>query len=240
MIIKHPTGLFKTALPGETESGNVIFTISNNDPSKNNPPRSSTITLQVPAASILRDRTSSLTDDERRLAMGELIFTVTSGVRSDPGSGKKAFEIGEYLEFTDEEETVIAKPNIPDSVEIQHNTNILDTAASGLDDTQISTLITKATELFNLLKQQLAVAQSNLGNIKIRISENQKAINEQNKLIDITKIVMGETDPIYQQLQDQLNLLITEKNNLIASQNTQAVDAKSIYDQMIKVSMVIK
>lgn len=240
MIIKHPTGLFKTALPSETGSGNVIFTISNNDPSKNDPPRSPTVTLQIPAASVLGGRVSSLTDDDRRLAMGELIFTITSGVRYDPGSGKKAFEVGEYLEFTDEEEEVIAKPNIPDSVEIQHNTNILDTAASGLDDTQISTLIARATELFNSLKQQLATAQSNLGNTKVRISENQKAINEQNKLIDVTKIVMGETDPMCQQLQDQLDALIAEKNSLIANQNAQAEEAKSIYDQMIKVSMVIK
>lgn len=240
MIIKHPTGLFKTALPSETGSGNIIFTISNNDPSKNDPPRSPTITLQVPAASVLGGRTSTLTDNDRRVAMGELIFSITSGARFDPGSGKKAFEIGEYLEFTDEEVSNIAKSNIPDSVEIQHNTNILDTAASGLDGSQVSILIARATETFNLLKQQLTAAQSDLANIKVRISENQKAINEQNKIIDVTKIVMGETDPMYQQLLDQLDVLAAEKASLIADQNVLAAEANAIYDQMIKVSMVIK
>lgn len=235
MIIRSPTGLFKTVLPTELGSGNIIFTISNNEP-----PRLSTTTLQLPVASTIRSRESGITNQQRRLGVGELIFTITSGSKVNPGSNKKAFEIGQLLNFTDELIQSVEPLNVPADIVIQHNNNILDLNSIGLSSNQIDELLSKSVDKFNELKILLAKLQSESSDIKVQIAENQKAINEQTKVIEVTKIVLEPTDPINVELENRLITLQSQRNALIEAQAVKNADAEDIYNQLLTVSAVVK
>ena len=227
--------MFRTVLPTEYSSGNVIFTISNNEP-----PRTQTSTLQLPYASTIRVRESGISDQERRLTVGDLIFTVTTGLQQNPGSNKKAFEVGQFLEFGDQTSPSGEILNVPVDIVIQHNTNLLDLESSGLNNDQISDLLEQSVNKFNELKKSLAVLQSEASNISVKIVENQKSINEQNKIINVAKIITGTNSVIYIELTAKLALLQQEQSNLLAYQMTNKTETENVYNQLLTISVVVK
>jgi hypothetical protein len=235
VIIRFPTGLFRTVLPTETGPGNVIFTVSNNSP-----PRVSTTTLQLPVASTVRLRESDVTDEERRLSVGERVFTITSGFKVNPGSNKRAFEIGQLLDFSDDLTQTIEPLKLPADIVIQHNNNLFDLGALGLTEDQIQELIDRSTEKFNELKISLASLQSEAKDLGVQIAENQKAINEQVKVIEVTKVVLDATNPINVDLADKLTVLRTQRDELIAAQMAKNLEAQEVYNQLLTISTVVK
>jgi hypothetical protein len=92
MIINFPTALYESVLPGPSESGNITYTISNQDP-----PKSSNTFLQLPRNEEIRKtppRTYSKYD--KRKFSSDLIFNITIPSLSTEGSGIKNFEIGQF------------------------------------------------------------------------------------------------------------------------------------------------
>ena len=95
MIIKFPTGLYKSVLPINGKSGNITYTISSMSP-----PRPFINAVKLPTIEELKVTPDKVfTDEERREQLGELVFTVVNSNRSLPGSNTKTFEIGEILAF---------------------------------------------------------------------------------------------------------------------------------------------
>lgn len=98
MIIKYPTGLYKTVLPKYPEdSQSVVYTISNSTP-----PRSSLNFAAVPFGIESRVRVRDLTPDLiRRSNLGQLVF-VTKDERSGTiQTGNQLFYVGQVIEFGD-------------------------------------------------------------------------------------------------------------------------------------------
>lgn len=245
MIIRFPTGLYQDAgqLPeNPSDAGNVTYTISNEEPK-----RPQDATFQLPLAAEIAERPPLQYDDKtRRAQLGPLVFTYVDAKQTVPGSNRKLFEVGQYLDFSSEEIDLPEQTPVPAVVEIQHNTNLLDLQDAGLSEDEISSLIDLSTTKKKDLENQLAFIQNQISDQKIAITENQKQINEVVKIISAVRVVVNipegstQSDPLLDQLlarQADLELartaLISELNNL----NTQAT---TTLNALISVSELVK
>ena len=248
MIIKFPTGLYKSILPTGSQTGNITYTISNNEP-----PRTPIRLVQLPVAeefALAPDKIFS--DDERRAQFGELIYTVAVSSRSDPGSNTKLYEIGQVLEFEENPpEDIVNATKAPNGIDIRHDTNILDLAAAGLNEEDIEILLadsqTKQTELEN----EYLTIQTTIKNLKTQITENQKSINETSKAIravrELGGISEGDLDfnegsigKIYQKLVNNISALEIGKQQLITDVNIKSLEAAEIYRGILKISELVR
>lgn len=242
MIINFPTGLYNSVLPSGQQAGNVTYTISSQKP-----PETSVRAVQLPAIEQTKPLPKPVFDvEERRIGYGELVFTITKGNRTTPGSNIKQFGIGETLEFDDVETTETNFVRTPDAVEIQHNTNILDLAGAGLSEEEVEEIITQSSRKLRELEKSFAKEKSELESIKTKISENQKKLNENNKALKAVRAIYGilENDldfenEIYQKLLSGKTDLEQERLNLINQQNDKAAEIEEIYADLLEVSRLV-
>lgn len=244
MIIRFPTGLYRTILPSETGSGNITYTISSQDP-----PARTVRSIQLPVAERLRPLPSPTFDLEtRRASFGELVYTLSKANRSDPGSNTKQFEVGEALEF--EDDPTVNTPVFtaaPRDVEIQHNTNLLDLDQSGLTEDEIAEVVLESERRQRELDKQFSTQQSELQSIETNIRENQKQINEVNKAIRATRAAFNipdeETNPTNEILVKLLNRRVELQNvreQLISDQNTKSAEVETTYRDLLRVSQLVR
>ena len=130
MIITAPTGLYTPVLPTRpSDPGNITYTISTESP-----PRSPETFVQLPASEeIRRDPEPVFDKEQKRVFAGELIYDITVTSEARTGSGVRQFEVGEILEFS-EEETVETDPYNLDDIELRQDLKVIDYEGAGLSD----------------------------------------------------------------------------------------------------------
>lgn len=245
MIIQYPTGLYADAgqLPvAPSDAGNVTYVVSNDIPR-----RPQDITIQLPLAEELKQRSGPVYDDRtRRAQLGELVFTYVTANQTSPGSNRKMFDVGEFLDFNTQEIALPEQNSVPSIVDIQHNTNLLDLQDAGLTSDEVDSLISLSTTKKKQLEDQVATTQSQISDQRIAITENQKQINEVVKIISAVRVVVnipeGSTqhDPILDQLlarQADLELARTSLINVLNDLNSQAT---TTLNALISVSELVK
>ena len=244
MIIRFPTGLYRSILPSGSNSGNVTYTISNQSP-----PRTNVRLVQLPSAEEIRELPEPLfTEEEHRQNYGELIYTITKANRSNPGSNIKQFEIGERLEFaTEVENEEIQTVLSPDSLEIRHDTNILDLQKTGLTEDEVNTLLAASVAKQKELEKQFASLRTQLKDTDTKIRELQKSINENNKTLKAVSEIysipandLNFDNAIYQKLLTRKTELNDELNETIISRNEIAAEHRATYLSIIKVSELVR
>lgn len=237
MIILFPTGLYQDAgqLPeAPKDAGNVTFTISSTEPR-----RSESTVFQLPVAEELHQRgTPILTDAQRREVLGDLVYTIVDASRTIPGSGKKMFSVGQFLEFTDEDLVLPDMSGVPTKVSFQHNTNLLDFADAGLSQDEIDAIQSEAAATKKTLEAQMSSIQSQIGDKQVQITENQKNINEANKLADAVALLSNSV--VAAKLSTRLTNLTTERVTLIAAINDLNDQATQTYNDLVKVSELVR
>jgi hypothetical protein len=243
MIITAPTGLYKSILPGETEVGNITYTISTQSP-----PKTLVNAIQLPFAESITPAPDKIFDEEtRREQFGNLIFSVSQSNKNIAGSNTKAFEVGEILSFENlspVEEIVTVKA--PEDVEIRHDTNLLDLESLGLTTEEIDELTTKSAARQLMLEGDFVVKQNEIKTLEADISETQKTINENNKTLKAVRGLLGiednETsdDPIFQKLSRNQEVLQETLDQLIEDRNQAAVEAADIYQDLQRVSELVR
>jgi hypothetical protein len=186
MIIKYPTALYNTILPGQNQSGNVTYTISNN-----NPPKSKSTFLQLPRSEEIRKSPSRIyTKYENRKFVGNLVFNITVPTLATEGSGIKTFEIGQFLDFSNED-IENPDPYSLNSIELRQDTNVVNYSKYGLSKDEYNNLVKIAEKKMDDINNQINIIATNLNNNKENISSNQSDINESTKLYNNIILVLG-------------------------------------------------
>jgi hypothetical protein len=222
MIIRFPTGLYKTQIPqSPSDEGNVTYTISTEDPAS-----SAENFIIFPIAEQLKTRSSRVyTDEQRRARLGDLVYSISSGGSTVEGRNTKLFEVGQILEFTDES-TTSGLDSVQKTLEIQHNTNLLDLEGLGLTEDEMEQLGKNSSALQKQLERQLSELKNQITDNNAAIKDLQKTINEANKALSALAVLGGNEDLVAKvtttrdEAQIDQNLLIDETTllNTLASQ----------------------
>lgn len=238
MILRFPTGLYQDAgqLPtNPSDVGNVTFVISNDIPK-----RSDALFIQLPVSEENRPAPTPIYDDAtRREGYGELVYTLVESNRSEPGTNKRLFGIGEFLEFDTEEIDLPDLLGVPRQVDLQHNTNVLDYTDAGLTPAEIDEIVSSATLKKKELEAEVAELQVKVGNEQTAAIENQKRINETRKLISAVSQIISSDDTILKKLQTREQDLLIERDAIIALINQYNDELKVAYDQLVKISELV-
>jgi len=242
MIIRYPTGLYKTVLPQKpSDDESVTYTISSTVP-----PRSIDRFQEIPLAQAIKPRVPITDELDRREWYGDLIYTTDDGTQSLTGSVKKSFEVGQILDFDQDVETA-PLPQAPQKTEIRHDTNLLDLRSTGLTEEEISELTTASEQMKQALDRELTQLVTEMANTEIAIQENQKGINETQKTKDAAEVVLvgslgsGATgSPILDRLDERLVLLNAEKQTLIEDLSSLNTRAQNVRDELLKVSQLVR
>ena len=243
MIIEFPTALYISELPDEpSDSQSVTFLISSEDP-----PRPTQALQQFPIAEQLKPLPDKIfTKAQNRSVVGELIFTVSQASRSDTGSSKKQFEVGQILDFETEEIPDLSNTEVPSVIELQQNTNILDLEDLGLTEEESNTLVAQSNTTMDELIGEINSIVEQINDNKIRITENQKSINEATKAINATTVILdtqtGGSDlpEVLQKLIDTRTDLETERDQLIADTNSLNEEVKTKYNELLSVRELVR
>jgi len=244
VIIRFPTGLYKTILPKETESGNITYLISSEDP-----PRPTIRAIQLPLSEELRPLPTNLFDQTtRRSGFGELVFTIAQANRDIPGSNQKQFELGERLEFEESPPLEDLLPILsPDKLEIRHDTNILDLTDLGLTDQEIDEIVSASEAKQSALEKEFTIKKKEIDNISTGIVENQKVLNETVKAIgavrqifDIPENDLNFNNDIYQKLLIKQEELESERDSLISDRNVAVTELRNVYNSLLKISELVR
>ncbi len=235
MIINSPTGLFSSVLPKtESDSASVLYTISNQSP-----PEERGVFVILPEAESLKGAPPKIhTDEERRAAVGELVYTISKSNRDIPGSNRKLFEIGQFLEFVDNTAPTLSTDNTPSEVLIQHNTNVLDLEDLGLTEEEIAALTSDSEVKKKELELQLSNLKSEIAGLKSEIGESQKRINEYNKAINAIKVI-GNAE-ITEKLETSRDAEIVSQGQLVELHNNKISESEDIYNQLLDISQLVR
>jgi len=239
VIISAPTALYDSILPqGQSDPGNITFTISSN-----NPPRTQSYVSQLSSAADYQDLpTKVYTSKERRASLGDMIFSVSYGAKGPAGLGQKMFEVGQTLSFEDVT-TELNEVQVSNNLDLQQNLNLLNLQAMGLTNEQIVRLIDSSNEQFSKLVVDLNIAFTNINDAKTLISDNQKKINETSKAMDAARTVyalIGQGKDILDSLTTTKTGLEQAKVDLIAYYNQQVIAAELIVGQILNVREVVR
>lgn len=186
MIIRYPTGLYYNQLPGPTGKGNVTYTISNNAPR-----RSELSFIKVPTGIVYRKRNEYPVDSiERRSTLGSLVFTVTKSGSSDAGNGDKQYELGQVFDFDVISGKEVTPMLVAPTLEMRHDTNIIDLNKLGLSDDEISAVSSATYAAQDDIIVRLNTTRQARADADTLIITYQKTINDATKAIDALTLTM--------------------------------------------------
>lgn len=237
MIVNYPTGLFDTVLPKlPGDVGDVTFTCS-----ALRPPRPNLFFLQEPR--ITRNRTVYITSDLRR--RGDLVYTVASSGQTTAAVGGKQYEPGQVLDFVGQPVLELQPQLVVRETVIRHNTNLLDLVALGISQDDIDSLGDKSALAMARLIDDLNRYRSERANTEVKISDNQKLINEVVKAIgavDAIISVLGDSAAIEtrSRLVSKLRDLESDRTVLIELANETAVAAERARNELLTVSQLVR
>lgn len=240
MIIEFPTALYNTVLPQEPEdSESVTFTISSEDP-----PRDITATQELPIAEKLRPLPDKIFSQlELREVLGDFVFSISEGSQNDVGSGKKQFEVGQFIDFGVESEIdAINLSEVPEQIDLQQNTNILDLSEFGLTDQETKFLSKQAESKMNELVIELNDIKSNVKDNEVAIVENQKSINEVRKTIKAVEVILDDSEgnELLEKLRQSEADLVTQRDALIADINELNDLAKIKFQELLDTRELVR
>jgi hypothetical protein len=203
------------------------------------PPNGSLTEVQLPSAIERRQRSPIDTTKPD----GQRVYTDNLAGPSSIGSAKKQFEVGQVLEFAVSQESTLKPMLVPDSLEVRHDTNILDLASLGVSQDDIEIINKSADTQFTTLNAELSVVIQDRMNIETAISENQKNINETKKAIDAL-VQLVQHDPSLQDVLDSLRVKLAEFTAesiiLVERANVQAALASSLENQILAVAQMVR
>lgn len=240
MIISAPTALYLPLLPKrESDVIPVTWTISSNDPPR--PVVSASVISPVEENKPLPPKVYDT--EERRVAFGELVFGVSSGRQSQSGSSMKMFEVGQILEF----ESPNVGPQIddllvPNTVDLQQNTNILDLTEIGLTQDEIDSLSVAARQTFNTLVIELNATMTDISDLKVKIADNQRLLNETHKVISASEVIFAGSseNPLLTKLREREQQLLFEQQELVNNYNSLTLVAQDEYNQIINLKELVR
>jgi uncharacterized protein YeaC (DUF1315 family) len=239
MIVRFPTALYRSVIPSVPDSpGNVTYTISTTDPPRNN----RTAIIIPPAIELKKWPEVILTQDQRRQFLGAQIFTVTKSTVNRASSGMKQHEVGEVLEFSDEDVTTLDPMAVAPALEIRHDTNQFDYGLLGLSESQQETLTAASTTAYRSLVVTLNGLRTQRAAIEADINQNQKQQNEATKVLAAVDTVTANPAliEIRAKLQDTLVSLQDEAALLVARANDLAAQAADASDSLRKIAQVVR
>lgn len=190
MIIKFPTGLYKTALPQNPEdSGNVTFVISNEIP-----PRTNLIYPKIPPGIIDKRRPPrTLPILDRRNSLGALIFSVSKASRHEKGNNSREFETGQILEFTDAPLRTLDPMLVAEVTQTQHDIIRLDYQNLGIDADEQQLIADNSLVVHKELVQELNDLKQRRADAEQRVTMHQKTINESNRAIEALTVIAEQS-----------------------------------------------
>jgi hypothetical protein len=235
VILRFPTGLYANQIPQDPEdTGNVTYTISNEDPLT-----SGEEFILFPFAEKSRSRGARVyTNDERRAALGDLVYTIDMSSAPITGTSRKLFEVGQVLEFTDEEIADVAPNLVGRDLTLQHNTNLLDLNSLGLSDNEISKIESDSMALKEQLDEQLTALMNVIEDNETEIANLQKSINEANKAM-AALLVLEDTES-YQKVQQTRDQAMSNQQTLIATVNSQLGNSQVLRDKILAISQLVR
>jgi hypothetical protein len=239
MIVKYPTGLYRDILPQRPEDrGNITFTISTRPP-----PRTNLVFPKVPAGVVYRKREITvLTVLERRPALGDLVFSISSARRLEKNNNAHQFEIGDLLEFSNTPLRTVRPMLVSQTTETRHDVNRLDFDGMGLTDTDQDTIAAaslqtqdRLTALLNDLKQRRADAEA-------RINVQQKTVNEINRTIKALQVVDQDQDVqgLINKLTVRRDAAYRVRDQAVTEANALAAEADGVVTQLRAVATMLK
>jgi hypothetical protein len=235
MIINYPTALYASVIPSTaSNSGDTTFTIS-----MTSPPSNTLSEIQLPAYTELRKRLAI----NQTPPSGQRVYTNTMSSAAIIGSAKKQFEVGQILEFDTAEESTIKSMLVSNSLEVRHDTNILDLSSLGVSEADITIINNSALVQFTNLNTKLnAIRQSRI-DTETDISENQKSQNETKKAITaLEQLVISDSSlqSILDSLRTKLAEFVVQMDVLVIMANEQATDASEIENQIFAVAQMVR
>lgn len=236
MIFNAPSGLYTPILPvSPSDPGNITFTISNN-----NPPRSGTTFIRLPPSEELKPVPDRVyTKLEKRQFYSDLIYNITTSGPSDSDSGSSQFEIGEVLDFT-EDDAQEADPYQLESILLQQNTKVPDFEVAGISQEDYNAIVRASEakiEELTLFIRQVSTSLKNNGSL---ISKNQASINQSTALLENTIVVLGEEDPITVKIKTNIEGLEIEKGTLLESRSALQSRLDALRDELQKVREAVR
>lgn len=236
MIIKYPTGYYRTILPKEGESGNVTYTISSNQP-----PRASLVFPKLPAPLSTGKSFSAYTQAQRRAAVGQLIYTSTSNTQNEPTSSVLRYESGQLLDFN-------TNPNVPvvsvdvSPLLIRHDTNAIDLQSAGVDGKSIevsaATAIDKLTIEYKAISASLLSLSANLDSVQKSLNEAVRASSALSSLLSV-----DNSQPIidaFNAIQKRVVDLTNDKTNITSNINALNADLASKRNSIISLASLVR
>lgn len=238
MIILFPTALYESVLPKKpSDVGNVSFSVSSFDP-----PRGVSYARELfrgEEVKPLPDRVFPYS--VRRMSFGDLVFSVSVPSVRVVADGKRAYEVGQLLDFGGESQVSVGVSNFPQSVELQQNTNELDYASAGLSDGDVDRLVSEGSERYDelVLLYQNKIADQR--RVDIDIQGSQKTLNEVRKLIDATRVALGDSGgDILDKLIVKESGLISNIDSLMVVRDNLGVEIEGIYGSIIDLREVVR
>lgn len=244
MIIDYPTGLYKNVLPQEPgDDQNVTYLISNNPPPRDN--------LFFPKMSVgvasHRRPPHKITPQQRRLAAGPLVFTVSRSAGDEPGSGARQYDIGEVLEFGEPIIRTVDQMLVSDKTEVQHNLNVYDYAQLGLTEQDVQLINEQSLEVFDGISDTLNHLRARRADAEARIHTAQKTVNEAEKNIQALEVMARASHSTQSDIMQVLNKLRERRaaaqavlNGATEEANEAASQAQEELRKLRTVGMVLK
>ena len=235
MIISYPTASYLPVIPQvASDDGNITYTVS-----MTAPPNGPLTEVQLPAAIEQRQRAPINTLKPG----GQRVYTNTLSNASSIGSAKKQFEVGQILEFATTEESTLQPMLVSNTLEVRHDTNILDLSSLGVSQANITAINNTADTQFTNLNIQLNSIRQARIDTETDISENQKNQNETQKAIDAL-VQLVQYDSSLQSVLDSLLAKLAEfaaqMDGLIVIANQQASDASDLENQIMAVAQMVR
>ena len=236
MIIEQPTKLYESLLPVGQAAGNITWTISSNDP-----PRITTTVPLLTSTDEFRPLPKMIFKPAcRELGVGEYVFNLSYTLATKAGTGRKQYESGQIIDFTQETLPTVDTLLVPDTVEIQQNTNYIDLSAFGLTNADIAALDTSARNNMNNAISTLNFTQASINSIEVNINDNQKMINEIRKAITAASSLFDIENPIVQKLLTKQYELTAERDALVAQLNVYIAQANNQYETIQQLREIVR
>ncbi len=245
MIIKYPTGYYSSALPSTpSQAGNITYYISTSEP-----PRTQLQYPQVPLGIVQKSKSPRDLDPiTRRSQVGELIYTISEGLLTSTATGKRQYEIGQIIEFTEDSGAAVDPMLVTGKTEVRHDTNLFDLTSMGLNSDEITVIENSTLLALNEITDSLNRVKQLRIDTEIEINSLQKTINELVKTInslEVTRQQTGQTGEtvladIIDKLEMKLAEITTSRDEAIVTANTYAAEATDLYGQLLAVGVLVR
>jgi len=235
MIISAPTGLYKTILPGKNDAGNITWTIS-----MQNPPRSNTSLIQLPLSEILKESPLPyFNKQESRQFLGELVFDISTTGVSESGSGVDAYEIGDIIDFSVEDELKADNYEL-DNIEMRQDTKSVDYEKFGITNDEYKSLVDASYARVDFLTSKITSVSLLIINNSDDIKSNQANINDANKLYNNIVAILGKDSPLAIRMANSILIFESIKNNLLNDRNNFQLELDNLRTELNKVREVVR